>query len=89
MAYQVPLLQACPRSDGRKISGGLNRMMNPVPTHGKIHWFTTLGDALREGFFVDSRTTDGYIVTKRTSGGWVLGIVELTPYKYARKRKEV
>jgi hypothetical protein len=37
--------------------------------------FTKLADALRCGFAVYHRTSDGYLMRTRTSRGWVLAVV--------------
>jgi hypothetical protein len=37
--------------------------------------FSTLAEAIRMGFEIYDRTTDGYIVRKQTNGGWALAIV--------------
>jgi hypothetical protein len=40
-----------------------------------IHVFKTLADALRAGYQVYDRTTDGYLVRTRTANGWAMAIV--------------
>ncbi len=37
--------------------------------------FTSLADALRAGFQVYDRTSDGYLVRTRTNGGWAMALV--------------
>jgi hypothetical protein len=37
--------------------------------------FTSLDEALRAGFQVYDRTSDGYLVRMRTAGGWALARV--------------
>jgi hypothetical protein len=44
--------------------------------HG-IMTFPSLSDALRAGFQVCDRTSEGYLVRTRTAAGWALAIVRL------------
>ena len=37
--------------------------------------FKTLSDAVRNGFEIYDRTSDGYIVRARTANGWALALV--------------
>jgi hypothetical protein len=37
--------------------------------------FKSLADALRAGFQVYDRTSDGYLVRTRTSNGWAMALV--------------
>jgi hypothetical protein len=37
--------------------------------------FKTLADALRAGYQVYDRTSDGYLVRTRTSAGWAMAMV--------------
>jgi hypothetical protein len=39
--------------------------------------FPSLSDAIRAGFQVFDRTSDGYLVRTRTSAGWALAIVRV------------
>ncbi len=39
--------------------------------------FSTLADALRAGFQVYDRTSDGYLVRTRTNSGWAIALVNL------------
>ncbi|HEV3156445.1 MAG TPA: hypothetical protein VGZ00_03800 [Candidatus Baltobacteraceae bacterium] len=39
--------------------------------------FSTLADALRAGFEVYDRTSDGYLVRTKTTKGWALALVRL------------
>lgn len=39
--------------------------------------FTSVADAVRAGFQVYDRTSDGYLVRTRTSAGWALAVVVL------------
>ncbi len=39
--------------------------------------FHTLSDAVRNGFQVYDRTSDGYLVRTRTDAGWALAIVSI------------
>jgi Ca2+-binding EF-hand superfamily protein len=39
--------------------------------------FTSLPEAIRAGFQVYDRTSDGYLVRTRTSVGWALAVVTL------------
>ena len=40
-----------------------------------IQVFKTLADALRAGYTVYDRTTDGYLVRTRTAAGWAMVLV--------------
>jgi hypothetical protein len=40
-----------------------------------IQVFKTLADALRAGYHVYDRTTDGYLVRTRTTSGWAMALV--------------
>jgi Ca2+-binding EF-hand superfamily protein len=42
---------------------------------GGILVFTSVSEALRAGFQVYDRTSDGYLVRSRTSGGWAFAVV--------------
>jgi hypothetical protein len=44
--------------------------------HG-IMTFSSLGEAVRAGFQVYERTSDGYLVRTRTTAGWALAIVRV------------
>jgi hypothetical protein len=44
--------------------------------HG-IMTFSSLTDALRAGFQIFDRTSDGYLVRTRTAAGWALAIVRV------------
>jgi hypothetical protein len=37
--------------------------------------FRSLADALRAGFQIYDRTSDGYLVRTRTSSGWAMALV--------------
>jgi hypothetical protein len=37
--------------------------------------FTSLADALRAGFQVYDRTSEGYLVRTRTTSGWAMALV--------------
>jgi len=37
--------------------------------------FKSLADALRAGFQIYDRTSDGYLVRTRTSNGWAIALV--------------
>jgi hypothetical protein len=37
--------------------------------------FRSLAEAIRAGYQVFDRTTDGYLVRLRTAGGWALALV--------------
>jgi hypothetical protein len=39
--------------------------------------FTSLTEAIRAGFQVYDRTSEGYLVRTRTSAGWALAVVVL------------
>ena len=39
--------------------------------------FRTLADALRAGYMVEDRTSNGYIVRTRTAAGFARAIVEI------------
>ena len=39
--------------------------------------FSSLNSALRAGFHVWDRTSDGYLVRTRTTGGWALALVRV------------
>jgi hypothetical protein len=39
--------------------------------------FKTLADALKAGYQVYDRTSDGYLVRMRTAAGWAMAIVAL------------
>ena len=39
--------------------------------------FQTVTDALRAGFHVYDRTSDGYLVRTRTARGWALAVVHV------------
>ena len=38
--------------------------------------FKSLTDALRAGYMVYGKTTDGYLVRTRTSAGWAIALVQ-------------
>ena len=40
-----------------------------------IQVFKTLADALRAGYQVYDRTSDGYLVRARTANGWAMAVV--------------
>ena len=40
-----------------------------------IQVFKTLADALRAGYTVFDRTSDGYLVRTRTATGWAMALV--------------
>jgi Ca2+-binding EF-hand superfamily protein len=40
--------------------------------------FTSLSEAIRAGFQVYDRTSDGYLVRMRAPAGWALAVVTLT-----------
>ena len=40
-----------------------------------IQVFKTLADALRAGYTVYDRTSDGYLVRTRTAAGWAMALV--------------
>jgi hypothetical protein len=42
-----------------------------------IQVFKTLADALRAGYQVYDRTSEGYLVRARTANGWALAVVVL------------
>jgi hypothetical protein len=42
-----------------------------------IQVFKTLADALRAGYQVYDRTSEGYLVRARTASGWALAVVVL------------
>jgi hypothetical protein len=44
--------------------------------HG-IMTFSSLSEAIRAGFQVYDRTSDGYLVRTRTAAGWALAIVRV------------
>lgn len=64
-------------------------MRDLSPTVTKITLFGSLIEALEEGFTVDTPTADGYIVKKRASDGWVLGIVEVKKGRKAVAKRTV
>jgi len=41
--------------------------------------FNTLAEALRAGYQVYERTSDGYLVRTRTDAGWALALVSCKP----------
>jgi hypothetical protein len=41
--------------------------------------FKSLMEAIRAGFQVYDRTSEGYLVRTRTQAGWALAVVVLTP----------
>jgi predicted aspartyl protease len=43
-----------------------------------IQVFKTLADALRAGYQVYDRTSDGYLVRARTANGWAMAVVVCT-----------
>lgn len=47
--------------------------------HRGLMVFYTLKDALQAGFQVYDRTQNGYLVRQKTTAGWALAVVDLTP----------
>lgn len=41
--------------------------------------FRSLEEALRAGYQVYDRTTEGYLVRTRTSAGWAIALVRVSP----------
>jgi hypothetical protein len=41
--------------------------------------FRSLADALRAGFYIYDRTSDGYLVRTRTKNGWAMALVHPQP----------
>ena len=40
--------------------------------------FTTLAEALRAGYQIVDRTSDGYVVRTKTAAGWAMALVRCT-----------